>query len=132
MRQVEAKWEDISRQAAVLSASEARLQRQLADMAARKKEAEEDARTAQTLRLQDEQVGGWVGKGRGGGDDYDDNVGLEQASAAKIQDLEAQLEKRQRQLLDASKREQVMNFVFVMKNHNISWGNANARRLKRS
>ena len=45
----------------------------------------------------------------GGGDDYDDDVGHEQAAAAKIQDLEAQLEKRQRLLLDASKKEQVMN-----------------------
>jgi hypothetical protein len=111
MRQVEGQWEDISRQAAVLSASEARLQRQLADMSARKKEAEEDARTTQTLRLQDEQV--CVCVCGGGGDDYDDDVGHEQAAAANIQVLKAQLEKRQHQLLDVSKREQVMIFIFV-------------------
>ena len=33
---------------------------------------------------------------------------LAQAAAAKIQDLQAQLEKRQQQLLEANKREQVM------------------------
>ena len=44
------------RQAAALSASEARLERQLADTAARKDEALEDARTTQALRLQEEQV----------------------------------------------------------------------------